>query len=71
MEAPERIYFSTQASHPFFGLTRKWLDDDIEYVRLDAFVDKAATWFANRYQSNGSYLCANDIEDFVKYMKGE
>lgn len=34
-------------------------------------VEKAATWIANRYQANGSYLNAGDMEDFEKYMKGE
>ncbi len=37
----------------------------------DAFIEKASVWFANRYQVNGSYLNAYDIEDFAKYMKGE
>ena len=48
-------------------------DVAIEAIKkaTDAFIEKAATWFANRYQANGSYLNANDIEDFEKYMKGE
>ena len=46
----------------------KIFDKDIEYVRKDAFINKAATWFANRYQTNGFYLCADDIEDFTKYI---
>lgn len=37
----------------------------------DAFIEKASTWIANRYQANGSYLNADDIEDFKKYIKGE
>ena len=45
--------------------------DTTEYTRTDAFIEKAATWIANRYQANGSYLCADDIDDFRKYMKGE
>ena len=47
------------------------IENFVKYVPADAFIDKAATWIANRYQANGSYLCADDIDDFVKYMKGE
>ena len=45
--APERIYFGTQAVNPFYGLTRKCANDDIEYVRLDAFIEKATDWLGN------------------------
>ncbi len=70
MEAPEKIYLSAVDLDDVGDLLSKSNDrDDIEYVRADAFIDKAATWFANRYQANGSYLCADDIEDFIKTMK--
>lgn len=74
-EAPEKIILSADKDSGI--LSDYWVVNDytdntkIEYTRTDAFIDKAATWFANRYQANGSYLCANDIDDFVKYMKGE
>ena len=38
--------------------------------KYEEFIEKAAVWFANRYQVKG-YLDADDIEDFKNYMKGE
>ena len=72
-EAPEKIYLHIRPNKEI-GSTwhgNKIIDTDIEYTRTDAFIEKAATWIANRYQANGSYLCADDIEDFKNYMKGE
>ena len=68
--APEKIYISTNSQDGTFYVSNQY-KRLIEYTRTDAFIDKAATWFANRYQVNGSCLNANDIEDFIKYMKGE
>lgn len=65
-----------QKTEPIGGSTE--YSDNGELVEYDVAVeaakkaiDKAATWFANRYQANGSYLCADDIEDYIKTMKGE
>ena len=51
----------------------EWLTPDnarraVEIARGE-MIEKAATWFANRYQVNGSYLNANDIDDFRKAME--
>ena len=53
----------------------EWLTPEaaLEAVRIarEEVIEKAATWFANRYQAKCS-LDANDIEDFRKAMeKGE
>ena len=71
MKAPEKVYiddFGSGFSHGWH--TEHSYEKDIEYIRKDAFIEKASTWFANRYQVN-SYLDADDIEDFINYMKGE
>ena len=74
MEAPENIWLSPneyRSNEPScFWSELQRTDYDIEYIRTDAFIEKAATWFANRYQVNG-YLDADDIEDFISYMKGD
>ena len=79
-EAPERIYFSTQVNRSFDGLIRKWADDDIEYVRCDAFLEKARSWLNSHYRDymhnpTGKLLEAffggDMCNDFVDYMKGE
>ncbi len=70
--APEKIYVHVKDGKVRNTWNSEWIGvNDIEYIHKDAFIDKAATWFANRYQANGSYLNADDIEDFTKYMKGE
>lgn len=38
--------------------------------KYEEVIEKAAVWFANRYQVKG-YLDADDIDDFKNYMKGE
>ena len=76
-EAPEKIYMTPSFGEPdnvlLASFSKSHLDyhRDIEYIRKDVFIERAATWIANRYQSNGSYLNADDIEDFINYMKGE
>ena len=74
MEAPEIIWLSPneyRSNEPScFWSESQRTDYDIEYIRKDAFIEKVSTWFANRYQVNG-YLDADDIEDFISYMKGE
>ena len=75
-EAPEKIYLNPLLMEDGESIVRRCTferqrDSQIEYTRTDVFVEKAATWIANRYQVNGSYLCADDVEDFRKYMEGE
>ena len=75
MEAPEKIYVH-EASAP--ELTEK-LPYHIEYVRKDAFIDKACDFIkANIDHYIGHYLNDDDtylddsfIEDFKKYFKRE
>ena len=69
MEAPEIIWINPTTDLPRLNghINKK----SIKYVKADAFINKAATWFADRYQANGSYLSADDIEEFIKTMKGE
>ena len=75
MEAPEKIYLQRiLCSNEVFDnwKSQKTISDDIEYIRadvLDDIITKSAVWFANRYQANGSYLCANDTEDYENEIK--
>lgn len=72
MEAPEKIFLfenPINGTPDYRWLSKRSCSDDVEYVRKDALVEKAATWFANRYQANGSYLNTDDIEDFIKTMR--
>ena len=66
MNAPEKLYYAPygdiRENHPI-------TDNDIEYVRKDAFIEKTCEWLENNLQGivGGSIY----IEDFRKYMEGE
>lgn len=68
-EAPEKLYLHPTAKGEVGAswLTFQLTNEDIEYVRTDAFIDKAAKWI-NEHTSLSEKLV---IENFVKYMKGE
>lgn len=84
MEAPEKLYLhptekgNVGASWLTFPLT----SEDIEYIRTDAFIEKAKRWLE---KNAGNYIWCSDyaenpgddtcgmnddfVEDFVNYMK--
>ena len=83
MEAPDKIYIP---ANPFlemgvedFCVDHKTFDNDIEYVRTDAFIEKACEFiqkclvFEDKPWHKGGELTLKDkvIEEFRKYMKGE
>ena len=84
LEAPEKLYVDTEdrlSDSILYGFTEKRKDDDIEYVRKDAFIEKACKYW---YQYNRDIVkkhgakavlgCSEftvNVEDFKKYMKGE
>ena len=81
-EAPENIYLALD----MFGdiIKGQWQfhrlrDDDIEYIRKDAFIEKACGWIKENITNNpnaNSVLVRNGcvtlgmlVEDFKKYME--
>ena len=71
-QIPEKIYVSTHSGIHHYEQKN---DDDIEYTRTDAFIEKAVEHidglieFLNEF---GHQLKKERIiEDFKKYMKGE
>lgn len=68
-EAPEKIYIFDNPILDFTKLSVRQSSEDIEYIRTDAFIEKACSWLENNLQGivGGSIY----IEDFRKYMKGE
>jgi hypothetical protein len=65
-EAPEKIYLDEDES---WHLTNP-NGDSVEYVRKDAFIEKALEWIRENirpYYHEVRYK----YEDFEKYMKGE
>ena len=67
MEAPKKIYLTQLML--FATPTISSSDNDVEYIRTDAFIKKACAWLENNLQGivGGSIY----IDDFRKYMKGE
>lgn len=82
MEAnvPEKLYVDTEdrlSDSVFYGFTER-KDSDIEYIRTDAFIDKACDWLKN----HNDYIDVKDgnityfdmekcVEDFKKAMEHE
>ena len=80
MEAPEKIYI-----HPDIGgreFLRPWLhrpanNESVEYVRTDAFIEKACEgiehllggYIIRNFHFGDSYEMDTLIEDFKKYME--
>lgn len=74
MEAPEKLYVDTKdnlSDSILYGFTEKHKDDDIEYIRKDAFIEKAVDYVANNMRCDGYTLQtkARFIEGFKKYME--
>lgn len=64
MNAPEKIYLQ----EPTKVRTEKKYDNDVEYIRKDAIIEKAEGWL--REVQKGFILTDKDITDFINYMKG-
>lgn len=82
LKAPEKIYL-----HPDIGgreFLRPWLkrranQESVEYIRADAFIEKAEKWFEEHFMNRLEWEIAtyefeniqSMIDDFKNYMKGE
>ena len=73
--APEKIYLQ----EPTIVRTQKMYDNDIEYTRTDAFIEKAETYLKEQFAKDVSVLAGGvvsinfetAINNFINYMKGE
>ena len=73
MEAPEKIWINPPIDLPKLnGVIDK---DSIQYIRTDAFIEKARKWFEKRYEwidiDGTRNYDKSAFEDFKNYMKGE
>lgn len=81
MEAPEKIYLfenPIDSTPDYRWLSKRSCDEDVEYIRTDAFIEKAVQYLKNHKEDvetedNGIIGWIPDyfIEDFKNYMKGE
>ena len=75
--APEKIYLDLALDALTRALSEK-TEDDVEYTRTDAFIDKACNYLRNHIDKDLTIYheqtwCKRDefIKKFCKYMKGE
>ena len=80
--APDKLYVDIDdylTDSVLYGFTEKRKEDDIEYTRTDAFIEKAEEYLEEHFscKCNWGYVTSDDycsmkdfIEDFKKYMKG-
>lgn len=66
-EAPEKLYLDATSKCGDTIFTIRNNDEDIEYTRTDAFIEKVCDWMDNHCK----LLTSKDYEDFRTYMKGE
>ena len=79
MKAPEKIYLQDSMSTDTIGdLWPEWFDDkvsdnSIEYIRKDAFIEKACEWLESAnldwYQIREGVFSRQLVDDFKKYME--
>ena len=70
MKAPERIWINSPQDLPCSSID----SNSIEYIRTDAFIEKACEYIKEHLFDYWSQSVTNEskfIEDFKKYMKGE
>jgi len=70
-EAPEKIWINPTLDLPKLnGVIDK---ESVQYVRTDAFINRAVEYIANNMRCDGYTLQtkAKFIKDFKNYMKGE
>ena len=74
-EAPEKLYFGERDKGILDIYSNKESNDEVEYIRTDAFIEKAKKWFEKQNEwrdINGIKHCdMESFEDFVKFMEGD
>ena len=63
-KAPEKLYLLSNGLISYCRNT----NEDIEYTRTDAFIEKAMKYVTNHFLTPGM---DNEIKDFLNYMKGK
>lgn len=78
MEAPKKIYLTQLML--FATPTISSSDNDVEYIRTDAFIEKALAYLNSKFYFHNAFygVVSTDFnameelfEDLKKYMKGE
>ena len=76
-EAPYRLYFGESDKGILDIYSNKESNDEIEYIRTDAFMKKAVQFLKDKGSAyiaiiDGQLILRKDVvKDFRKYMEGE
>ena len=78
MKAPEKIYLTEDNPLKEWYRTKQVGFDSIEYIRTDAFIEKAEKYFTEKFIKDVSVLAGGAVHinfdaafsNFIKYMKG-
>lgn len=80
-EAPKKLYVDIEDGFRdsfLYGYVEKRREDDIEYVRTDAFIEKACEFLSKLSNYNEGFIYPSHSEvidafvnNFKNYMKGE
>lgn len=73
-EAPEKLYVDTDdrlSDSILYGFTQKRKDDDIEYIRTDALIERACEFMETYPHMFMGVMRTEMIEDFKQYLKGQ
>lgn len=75
-KAPEKIYVDANEDwhRTYTAFTAKAKGNDIEYIRTDAFIEKAAAWLRlnlSNYFDDTRETFELFVDDFRKYLKEE
>ena len=73
MTVPKKIYLTTDGDNSFVFTQKRSDNKGIEYVRKDAFIEKACEWLKKNRKNYSSNALGEEylIDDFKKTMKGE
>ena len=78
--APEKIYLTEDNPLKEWYRTKQVGFDSIEYIRTDAFIEKACSWLKNHYRDYmynptgerlEAFFWGDMCNDFENYIKGE
>lgn len=64
MEAPEKLYFGVTDKSVLDIYSTKESNNEVEYIRTDAFIEKAEKWF----KSHGSFTIGFDGATFGDFL---
>lgn len=72
MKAPEKLYVDTKdklSDSILYGFTEKRKNDDIEYIRKDAFIEKADKFISSFFHPDDTELIDAVLNRFHEHIK--